>query len=316
MRILTVPNWSFGRDSDLLNRFRGVLEQEDLVVHFLQSDVDHNRTVSAFSGNSVAVFTALVAMCDLAFDRIDLNHHVGVHPRIGALDVCPFLALPNEVAHEPTAPPRERPEGAERTEQGAKPVPTSVDTERLLADVETFAARIAGRFELPVFLYEKSERGRHEADLPSLRRGGFGGLIGKDLNPDFGPSRVHPRLGVSIVGVRDFLIAVNFNLSGENPTNADAIAQEIRRLRASGDHRFLGVRALGFSLASVGLSQVSINVTLPDITPVDPIVEWVMEEASKRGIRFVNSELAGVIRRRDLPMASRLTVKEAQIIDL
>jgi glutamate formiminotransferase / 5-formyltetrahydrofolate cyclo-ligase len=313
MRILTVPNWSFGRDKDLLNRFREVLEESGVATHYLDGDVDHNRTVSAFSGDASTVFETLERLCELAFDRIDLNHHVGVHPRIGALDVCPFLPLPDmPIQSAPGTLALPRPQSGQQSEPS--PSPQAQATDRLLADVEAFAAKIAGRFELPIFLYEKSERGRHEADLPSLRKGGFGGLIDKELHPDFGPSHVHPKLGVSVVGVRDPLIAVNVNMTGADPVAAQAIAQEIRALRASGDNRFLGVRALGFSLASVEQSQVSLNLTLPDITAVDPIIEWVLEQIVNRGRRFTSAELVGVIREGDVPNASRLPIKEPQIV--
>ena len=112
-------------------------------------------------------------------------------------------------------------------------------TDRLMRDVEIFSAKLAGRFEIPVFLYEKSERGRHEADLPSLRHGGFGSLLDQELRPDFGPGRVHPRLGLSIVGVRDFLVALKVNFAGEDANAAKDMSREIRSMRASGDHRFL-----------------------------------------------------------------------------
>lgn len=314
MRVLTVPNWSFGRDTNLLNKFREELEGGGLDIHYLQGDVDHNRTVSAFSGDSGSVFSVLEKLCELAFDRIDLNHHIGVHPRIGALDVCPFLAMPaTAVGRAPqSAPALPSPQAS----QSSAAAPQHVAQERLLADVEAFAAKLAGRFELPVFLYGKSERGRHEADLPSLRRGGFGGMLGRELNPDFGPSRANPRLGVSVIGVREFLIAVNVNIAGEDPSVARQIATEIRHLRASGDHRFLGVRALGFTLSSVGLSQVSLNLTLPDITSVDPIVEWIMEHAADLGRKFVATELIGVIRRRDVAEATRLAIRDSQIVDM
>jgi len=315
MRVLTVPNWSFGRDSDLLSRFRETLEERELTIHYLQSDVDHNRTVSAFSGPGETVFGGIEQLCELAFDRIDLNHHSGVHPRIGALDVCPFLALPDLSYASPPSPPS-TPSSPSPSSSPSGSAPQPSRTDNLLADVETFAAKAAARFELPIFLYEKSERGRHEADLPSLRRGGFGGLLDRELNPDFGPSRANQRLGVAVVGVRDCLIAVNINLGIEDPTIAKAVATEIRGLRASGDHRFLGVRALGFPLASQHRSQVSVNLTLPDITSVDPVVEWVMAEAASRRVRFVNTELIGVIRRRDLPTATRLVMRESQIVDV
>jgi glutamate formiminotransferase len=231
------------------------------------------------------------------------------------LDVCPFVPLPETPSRLPVLPASAE-ESATSSGPATSSGAASIPPERLLADVETFAAKVAGRFEVPVFLYEKSERGRHEADLPSLRKGGFGSLEGQELNPDFGPSHVHPQLGVSVIGIRDFLIAINVNLAGEDPDAAKAISQEIRTLRASGDHRFLGVRAQGFPLSSVGMSQVCLNLTLPDITPVDPIVEWVMGAAADRGRKYAKTELVGVIRRKDLGGASRLSINDAQVVDV
>ena len=288
MRLLTVPNWSFGRNTPLLHQFREVLSNPKVVVHYCQGDVDHNRTVTAFSGTPAALLEALVKLCDLAFDAIDLNRHLGVHPRIGALDVCPFVPL------------------------------TSSEKDFLQANAvaERLSATIAGRFGVPVYLYERSERGCHEADLPSLRKGGFGGLAERVLNPDFGPNRAHPLLGVSVVGVRDFLIACNVDLVSEDIAVAQRIAKLIRTLRTDGDPRFLGVRALGLQLASRKLIQVSLNITLPDITPVDPVIEWVFEQAASSKIRIAGTELIGVIRDVDVPTASRLPIREAQIVPM
>ena len=283
MRLLTVPNWSFGRSKILLREFEAILRQRSLTIHYLQGDADHNRTVSAFSGEEDNLLDALLAMADLAFDAIDLNRHAGVHPRIGALDVCPFLPL-------------------DAPEDMALPV------------VERFGALLAARHNIPVYLYEKSERGRHEADLPSLRKGGFGSLIGRLLTPDFGPQYAHPQLGVTVAGVRDFLIAMNVNLRHPSPIPAKEIAKTIRRLRIEGDPRFLGVRALGFALGSREISQVSMNLTLPDLTPVDPIVEWIRVEASNYGTTIKGTELIGVIREQDLATASHLRVKDSQVI--
>src|SRR5450631_949041 len=93
MRVLTVPNWSFGRNKLLLRKFEGILTEHELAIHFLEADIDHNRTVSAFSGDPEVLLSAVDAMAEEAFETIDLNHHLGVHPRIGALDVCPFVPL-------------------------------------------------------------------------------------------------------------------------------------------------------------------------------------------------------------------------------
>ncbi len=286
MRLLTVPNWSFGRNKSLLRQFQDVLSQPEIQVHYCESDVDHNRTVTAFSGEPPALETVLAGLCALAFDVIDLNRHVGVHPRIGALDVCPFIPLRSgeAVFHQAHA------------------------------TAERVAALIAGRYGIPVFLYERSERGRHEADLPSLRRGGFGGLAGRALQPDFGPAAAHEQLGVTVLGVRDFLVAMNANLDTENVEVARQLAREIRDLRREGDERFLGVRALGFYLASRKLAQVSMNLTLPDLTPVDPVLEWIMERATSAGVRVAGTELIGVIRDKDVPTATRLPIKEPQVV--
>jgi glutamate formiminotransferase len=286
MRVLTVPNWSFGRNRTLLRRFETILSRSDLKVHFLAGDVDHNRTVSAFSGEERPVLDALLELSAEAFDAIDLSHHMGVHPRIGALDVCPFVPLDQE--------------------------PDGVLTCNAL--VERFSATLAGRFGVPVFLYEKSERGRHEADLPSLRHGGFGAMLDRQLHPDFGPEMAHPRLGVTVAGTRDFMLAVNVNLRTEDPALAKRLAKVVRGLRTEGDTRFLGVRAQGWPLVSRKLSQVSFNVTLPDLTDVDPIVEWVIQEAKKSHVTMDDTELIGVIRPQDLPGATRLKIQPDQVV--
>jgi glutamate formiminotransferase len=286
MRILTIPNWSFGRDASLLDKFEEALALAGVTVHYAASDADHNRTVTAFSGELAQVETGLMALCELAFQFIDMRTHRGVHPRLGALDVCPFVPL--EIG------------GAALREA--------------LALAERVSSRIAGAYDLPVFLYEKSERGRHEADLPALRRGGFEGLFTRELRPDFGPAHPHPKLGATVLGVRDFLIALNVDLNTEILDVAQDIAREIREYRADGDPRFLGVRALGIALESRHLTQVSMNLTLPDSTPIDPIIDWIETRAAEEGILVASTELIGVIRDRDLINATELHVDPRQVV--
>jgi glutamate formiminotransferase len=245
--------------------------------------VDHNRTVTAFSGGEEQIRHVLLALCDDAFATIDISRHTGVHPFVGALDVCPFVVLEGDPL-----------EG--------------------LAFAEYTASRLASTYDLPVFLYEKSERGRHESDLPSLRKGGYGSLIGKELSPDFGPAEVNPRLGVTVLGIRDFLIAFNVNFQTNNAALVKDLASEARQRRANGDERFLGVRALGFNLSSRDTTQLSINLTLPDLTAVDPIVEWARDSAEKANIAIDGTELIGVIRSQDLLGASHLQVRAAQVV--
>lgn len=284
MRLLTVPNWSFGRSPSLLRGFSQILGAHPVTVHYLQGDLDHNRTVSAFSGEAEVLGNVLLQLAEKAFDAIDLNRHVGVHPRIGALDVLPFLSF--------------RPE----------------DIDGALELAESFAKSLAERFDIPVFLYERSEKGRHEGDLPSLRRGGFGSLLERELHPDYGPSRAHPRLGATVVGVRDPLIALNVDLRHPLATTARQIASEIRNLRTEGDATFLGVRALGLTLPSREMSQVSLNITLPDLTPVDPIVEWIERRALELGVASAGPELIGVIAARHLEHATRVPFDPAQVV--
>jgi len=288
MRLLAVPNWSFGRNTLLLRQFQDAMSDHDVFVHYCQGDIDHNRTVTAFSGEPEAIELTMADLCALAFDTIDLNRHVGVHPRIGALDVCPIVPLG----------------------------PGDSDFFQASVLVERIAAQIGGRHGVPVFLYERSERGRHEADLPSLRRGGFGGLEGRTLNPDFGPDTCHPQLGVTVVGVRDFLVAMNVDFGTEDIEIAKLMAKHVRELRREGDPRFLGVRALGFPLASRQQVQLSMNVTLPDLTPIDPILEWAFAQAANARVRVTATELIGVIRDIDVPSASRLPIRDQQIVEI
>ena len=255
-----------------------------VAVHYLRGDVDHNRTVTAFSGNLPELGETLLELAEAALAAIDLRRHDGAHPCVGALDVLPFVS------------------------------PQPGDLPEALAFAEWFGKTLADRFDLPVFLYERSEKGRHEGDLPSLRRGGFAALAERDLRPDFGPARAHPRLGVTVVGVRDPLVALNVDLRHPMVSVAKGIAREIRERRAEGDPAFLGVRALGLALPSREMSQVSLNVTLPDLTPLDPLVEWIERRALAKGVASAGAELVGVIPKACLDGATRVPCVESQVV--
>lgn len=288
MRLLAVPNWSFGREKALLRQFHEILAHPMVELHYCEADLDHNRTVAAFSGEEDVVADMVFRLAMAAFEVIDLTKHVGVYPRIGALDVCPIV-IPGPGGPGPLL--------------------------NALAVAENLASRLAATFELPIFLYEKSERGRHEADLPSLRKGGFGALLDKPIHPDFGPSRAHPRLGVTVLGVRDPLNALNVNLATEDVDVAKTLARQMRQMRIDGDPRMLGVRAMGLPLPSRKQVQVCLHLTLPDLTPVDPILEWIYEQVTGVGIRLAETELIGVIRNADLNKATRLEIRPSQIVD-
>src|SRR6478672_6098302 len=139
MQLLAVPNWSFGREKAIVRQFKEILSHDLVTLHYCEADVDQNRTITAFSGDADVVVDMVMRLAFACFDTIDLTKHVGTHPRIGALDVCPLVLTTAEG----------------QTKQAV--------LMNALAAAEDLAGMLAGTFDLPIFLYEKSERGRHEA---------------------------------------------------------------------------------------------------------------------------------------------------------
>ena len=281
MKVLTIPNWSFC-DDRLLMDFKKILDESGIQIHYLQGDVDHHRTVSAFSGEVDAVIRALENLAELAFSQVDLSTHQGVHPKVGVLDVCPFVLF------------------------------DSTDFDAINKKVQEFASYLAEKYELPCFLYEKSSV--RSAQLPSLRAGGYSVLVSKKLDPDFGPDSYNKKLGATVIGIRDFLIAMNVNLDTNDLGLAQDIARKIRTFRDLGNMRFQGVRALGFELKSRGIVQVSFNLTLPDATSIDSLVHVVDGLAREASVQVHSTELIGVIRKKDLSGAYKFFTEPKQII--
>jgi len=274
MPCLAVPNWSFC-NPDLIAQIPSLLSEFDIALHYAQGDIDHNRTVTALSGPQAQVVAAIMTLARNWLPHIDMRRHVGVHPRIGALDVVPFIELGEELP-------------------------------LLLGGTDGFGIYLAGLFGVPVYMYELSKPG---AKLPDIRRGGFEGLVGQELEPDFGPPFVHPRWGATVVGVRRFLIAANVNLDTSDLKTAERIAKELRRLRDAGTPGFAGVRALGLPLASRGIVQVSMNLTQPDESYLDMLTGFIEEHAP-----IHSTELIGVIRPQDLEHATRFEVNPNQVV--
>lgn len=282
-RILCVANWSEGLRPEFFTAGKSALS--DSQVHYFDGDEDHNRSVSAFSGSPEQVGNALFKMCENLLPLIDMRRHKGVHPRIGALDVCPFIILGN-----------------------------SMQVEDAIEWSNEIAKQIAACFSIPIFLYEKSETGRHATDLPSLRKGQFEGLFDKQVNPDFGPSEANPQWGATVFGVRDWLLAANINLNSPNDDAAKLIAKKIRKERES-NPILTGIRALGFQLASKKKSQVSMNFTTPDKSSFDDVYDWVATQAQDEGVKIVATELIGVIRPQDAKKATHLEFSGRQIVE-
>lgn len=267
-RLLCVPNFSEGRRESVIQAVREAAQACGVWIHHLSWDPDHHRMVLAFSGSPSQVRKAVLATGAIAVAQIDLTQHTGVHPRIGAMDVVPFVPL-----------------------QGIT-----------LAEALRFARRVARAFArqhgVPVYLYEHSAAPGRIRDLPTLRRGGFEAWVGKPLRgerrPDFGPARLHPTAGATIMGVRDPLIAFNVNLATDQVEVAKEIARRIRRERDR-NPALIGVRALGLFLASRRLAQVSLNLTRPDQTDPYQVLRYVEEQAQALGVPIANTELIGVL---------------------
>jgi len=238
-------------------------------------DADHNRSVVTFAGPATAVVEAAFRGVERAIGLIDLRHHTGVHPRIGACDVVPFVPV----------------EGV-----------TLDDCVRLANEL---GARLWERLHVPVYLYEAAARRPDRLNLENIRRGQFEGLreevhTNPDRRPDFGDAELHPSAGATVVGARKFLIAYNINLNTTDVAIAKRIAKAIRF--SSGGFRY--VKSMGVPLASRNLAQVSMNLTDFEQTPIYRVFEAVRAEAARYGASIVGSEIVGLIPKRALEMTA------------
>jgi glutamate formiminotransferase len=245
------------------------------VVLDLELDADHNRSVITFVAPPETVVEAALAGAAKAAELIDLTKHQGVHPRIGATDVMPFVPL----------------EG--------------VTLEDCVKLAERAASEMWKRLRIPTYLYEAAARRPERVNLENLRRGQFEGLREEvrtkpDRAPDFGEAELHPTAGATVVGARKFLIAYNINLATADVEIAKRIARGIRH--SSGGFRF--VKAMGVPLASRGLAQVSMNLTDFEATPVHRVFECVRSEAARYGVAVAGSEIIGLIPKKALEMTA------------
>jgi glutamate formiminotransferase / 5-formyltetrahydrofolate cyclo-ligase len=270
-----VPNVSEGRRPEVLARLSAAAETPGVRLLDASADPDHNRAVLTLAGEPGPLHEALLALYAAALAEIDLARHEGVHPRVGAVDVIPFVPL------------------------GETPMAEAI------AAAERLGEAVAARFDLPVYLYERAARRPERRWLPDLRRGGFEGLAAKIAEPawapDYGPARVHPTAGVTVVGARSFLIAFNVVLE----TAEVAVAREVaRRVRESGGG-LPAVRAMGVALRSRGRAQVSLNLVDFTRTSLFAAFDRVRREAEALGTRVLDSEVVGLLPEEALRGAAR-----------
>lgn len=270
-----VPNFSEGRDASKVDAIVEAIRSAGVAVLDREMDADHNRSVVTFAGRADAVVEAAFRGVAKAVELIDLTRHTGVHPRIGAADVVPFVPV----------------EGV-----------TLEDCARL---AERAAKLIWERLRVPVYLYEAAARRTENANLENIRRGQFEGLreevrTNPARRPDFGEAELHPTAGATVVGARKFLIAYNINLATPDIEIAKRIAKAIRF--SSGGFRY--VKAMGVPLASRNLAQVSMNLTDFEQTPVHRVFEAVRSEAARYGVAVAGSEIVGLIPKKALEMTA------------
>lgn len=279
MLVESVPNVSEGRRLDVVDRLADAISTvPEVALLDRTSDASHNRSVFTMAGEHEAVTDALERLIAGAIQEIDMDAHEGEHPRIGAVDVIPFIPL------------------------GSTSMDDVVDLAR------AFGERVAARFELPVYLYARAATRSDRERLADVRRGQYEGLKieieqhGRE--PDFGPSRLHPSAGAVAVGARPFLIAYNINLESDDIELARRIA---RRIRESGGG-LPRVQANGFEVREPERghalrAQVSMNLLDFDVTPIWIVWDAVRELAAEDGVRPAESELIGLA-----PLASFLAV--------
>ncbi|MEJ2006844.1 MAG: glutamate formimidoyltransferase [Acidobacteriota bacterium] len=267
-----IPNFSEGSDGQKVRSIvEALLAGPDVYLLDTQMDADHNRTVVTFVGTRESVGAAALRGIGRAAELIDLNAHRGVHPRMGATDVVPFVPIKGVNLND------------------------CVEIARRAAE-ETWR-----RFRIPTYLYEEAARKARRKNLEFVRRGQFERLREEvrrnpERRPDFGEADLHPTAGATAIGARNFLIAYNISLKTSDLSLAKAIA---RKIRAS-DGGFPAVKAIGVELKALGLVQVSMNLTDYETTSIGTVFEAVAEEAARAGVTVESSEIVGLVPRQAL----------------
>ena len=261
-----IPNISEGRDPAAVEVIAAAVRAvPGIRLLDVQSDATHHRSVLTFAGDRAALLAAVIVLFERTLAQVDLRRHQGEHPRLGAVDVVPFVPLEGATMAECVALAREA------------------------------GAAIADRFGVPVFLYEEAATAPGRRNLEDIRRGEFEGLAAKltapEWAPDFGPALPHRSAGATVIGARMPLIAYNINLATDRLDVAKRIAAAVRM--SSGGFRY--VKAMGIALEDRGIVQVSMNLTNFEKTPIFRVFETVRREAARYGVTVLESEVVGLV---------------------
>lgn len=261
-----VPNISEGRDSKKIAELVAeVVAVKEVKLLDYSSDKDHNRSVITFCGDIEGLKEAAFNLAKKASEIIDMRLHRGEHPRIGALDVMPFIPVKN------------------------------VTMDECVELAKEVGKRIGEELKIPVYLYEEAQTKPERKRLEDIRRGGYEHFFEKikkpEWIPDFGPQEMNEKSGATVVGARHYLIAYNVNLSTDNIEIANKIAKAVRF--SNGGYRY--VKAMGVNLKERNIVQVSMNLTNFTKTPVYRVFETIKSEAAMYGVNVISSELIGLI---------------------
>jgi len=262
-----VPNFSEGRRKEVVDKIVfSIRSVPGIKILDVEMDPDHNRSVVTFTGNKETIQEGAFRGARAARELIDLNNHKGQHPRMGALDVLPFVPI------------------------------SGVTLDDCVEIADKVGVRIARELKIPVYMYEAAAKKAERKNLENVRRGEFEGLreaILKDESryPDYGPRMIHPTAGATAVGARMPLIAFNVNLKSSDVSIAKMIAKKIRA--SSGG--LPCVKALGFMLANRGMAQISMNLTDYTVTSVSEVYEAIEKEAEAAGVEIAEGEVVGLI---------------------
>jgi len=261
-----IPNVSEGRRADVVERIADAIRGIPGVrLLDYSSDASHNRSVFTLAGDAEPLRLAVLALFEQATAAIDLRTHRGEHPRLGAVDVVPFVPI----------------EG--------------VTMDECVALAKAVGAEVSERFGVPVYLYEDASANPLRKNLEDIRRGEYEGLAAKMASPmwapDFGAAAPHPSAGASVIGARMPLVAYNINLNTDRVDVAKKIAAAIRH--SSGGLRY--VKAMGVKVEDRNLAQVSMNLTNYQKTPIFRVFELVKREAERYGVSILESEIVGLV---------------------
>jgi glutamate formiminotransferase len=261
-----IPNVSEGRRAEVISAIADAVRAvPGARLLDYSSDASHNRSVFTLAGDAAPLKAAMLALYERAVSAIDLRTHKGEHPRLGAVDVVPFVPI----------------EG--------------VTMDACVTLARELAEAVASRFGIPIFLYEEASSNPARKNLEDIRRGEYEGLAAKMKTPgwipDYGPAEPHPSAGASVIGARMPLIAYNINLNTDRVDVAKKIAAAIRH--SSGGLRY--VKAAGFMLEDRHIAQVSMNLTNYQKTPIFRVFEMVKREAARYGVSILESEIIGLV---------------------